>query len=599
MQKVIEIEINNIQLHLDTKFKLDDGKCITISGKNKDNPKMEVNGAGKSTLLEPLYVCFLGASARGCSLKKLITRGKQSGFAKVTLRDSDDKETVIKVDIHKGSSTKVSIWEDGNFRGDLHDLKSTVSFQYIQTDILGVSKQDLLDFFLISSESKGTFLSSTNSQKQKVISRFSESDKVDSWIIEVKENIKELREEEVRVERGIVSVKAKTEAYKDSISNIKLNCPKEIEDSTGKLKMANKYISDLEIKETGHLEDIRKANILIEDEKSAILEITNVNYEYKEELSKLNSEIRDLASNVSRGEDVLKKHHTCPKCSTKFTEKNKDLDLGEVQKYIVGAGIKIADIGKKVNKVKSLISVNETKIKSSSLDNLKRQVRAVETDIRDINTQLRSAHDRKQILQNSSSLQKTRKIDADREMERYRKLIEENNAKVNILEADALFIEDKITNCKFWVSEFFSFKMYLNQNTVKLIESKINKVLSRISDHEVIIKDTKQTATGDTKSEVNVLIDGNTYSEYSGGEKGRIDVASFVAFRELINAKSEKGLNFLCLDEALDRVDRLGIYSITDSLNNLGVTSLLVSQVQTTNENAINVERKNNVSKIT
>jgi len=54
----------------------------------------------------------------------------------------------------------------------------------------------------------------------------------------------------------------------------------------------------------------------------------------------------------------------------------------------------------------------------------------------------------------------------------------------------------------------------------------------------------------------------------------------------------------MCIDEALDRVDRLGIYSVTDSLNNLGVTSVLISQVKTSNEDSMTVVRENNESKI-
>jgi len=596
MQRVTLIELNNIGLHKSTTFAPKQGRCVAISGVNNDSLLSDANGSGKSTLLEPLFVCFVGTSSRGCSLKELINRSENQGWCAVHLVDSAGNNTKIRVDIFKSKSTKVSIWENDTFRGDLHDLKSTESFKYIQDEILDISKKDLLDFFLISSESKSTFLSSTASQKQAVISRFSESDVVDDWIEVVKSKIKFLKSKKDSIERDITSNRAKFDSYNDRKESLLVKLLEVEEKEQPSLDIEQAFFD----KNSNILSDIDTNLALLERKKEdAEVDLPNID----EKIHSLRTKEASYTANCNKGknmvqqsENALKTHHSCPKCSHKFDNSNNAIDVNKETKFIKEAKAKIDGILLKIKAIKDETNVLLTKRKkitsnigkiSVDCSNLKSQKREYAKLIQDSSVRLSN-------ITNSANI--TAKL-----IESISNDINDNKALIDNCEKSYIELSSKLNEVnadiirhEFWKVEYGNFKHFLNQNTIKLIEYKINDILKKISDYELKISD----RNANDKSEITVTIDESKYSTYSGGEKGRIDVSSFVAFRSLINEKSNKGLDFLSIDEAIDKVDKLGLFNITSNLNELGITSVVISHVKSVNEDSVTVQRENNIAKL-
>lgn len=74
-------------------------------------------------------------------------------------------------------------------------------------------------------------------------------------------------------------------------------------------------------------------------------------------------------------------------------------------------------------------------------------------------------------------------------------------------------------------------------------------------------------------------IDGGSFNKYSEGEKSRVNLANILAMHKLtnVNCVDDKGLDLLILDEILDACDEEGLSNMFNALNQLKITSLVVS----------------------
>ena len=75
-------------------------------------------------------------------------------------------------------------------------------------------------------------------------------------------------------------------------------------------------------------------------------------------------------------------------------------------------------------------------------------------------------------------------------------------------------------------------------------------------------------------------IDCGSYHKFSGGEKARLNLACILSLHTLTNSNCEdgKGLDFIIIDELLDKSDEMGMATYCEALNKLGQTALLITQ---------------------
>jgi DNA repair exonuclease SbcCD ATPase subunit len=602
MQRVVRVSVKNILLHKDSSLYIRQKGGISVYGENKDEVlHKESNGSGKTTIIEPFFVCFLGKTSRGCSLKKIIRRGEDSGVCEIEMVDDNNIVTIITVNIHKNKPTRCVISVNGEVLSYLLDMKIQHSFSYIQDTILGISAQDLSDFYLISSESKATFLSAGTSNKDSVISRFSNITEVDTWV----ENIKlKIKNKKIQIAEEQLCLSKSEGEYHTLCSIIERNNAiiSENTNSDTIVSDSKKRVEHYENLHSVALNSLRKIEIEIENYNDTnISQIDSKVRQYNDKVSELSSKNNELLGNISQAKFTLSNHHVCPKCSTKFTEKKSNLDLEKISKYISSANLvvnenlaKISAINLELNKEKA----NLTALRQEIIK-LKQQKSIKENEIREIKGYLDAY-----IKADSKILNEINAKNLFREsvIKSNEGLI--NNDLKNITEIKESLHESinnlnqQLQRLEFWKSEILEFKSFLSKNALLLIENSINAILTRISSHNLRISETKITTSGVEKKETNCFIDGFQYSEFSGGEKGRIDVASFIAFRELINSKSSNGLDILVIDEALDKVDRVGIYSIMKTLDSIGISSVVISHVKVDGENSVKVIRENDEAKL-
>lgn len=74
-------------------------------------------------------------------------------------------------------------------------------------------------------------------------------------------------------------------------------------------------------------------------------------------------------------------------------------------------------------------------------------------------------------------------------------------------------------------------------------------------------------------------VDCGSFDKFSEGEKARVNLANILALHKLtnVNCQDGKGLDLLVLDEILEACDAAGLANMFNALNNLQITSLVVS----------------------
>lgn len=132
---------------------------------------------------------------------------------------------------------------------------------------------------------------------------------------------------------------------------------------------------------------------------------------------------------------------------------------------------------------------------------------------------------------------------------------------------------------------FIQFKSYLANTKIAALGKVTNDFLQAIgSDIRILLSGYTPLKSGKVREKISVsLIRNNinygSFGKFSAGEAARVNLATILAMRQLINTNCEgnKGLDLLVLDEILEATDESGLASIFAALNQMGLTALIVS----------------------
>lgn len=133
---------------------------------------------------------------------------------------------------------------------------------------------------------------------------------------------------------------------------------------------------------------------------------------------------------------------------------------------------------------------------------------------------------------------------------------------------------------------FTLFKSYIARKKIDALSLIVNDFLEKIgSDIRLKLEGFTVTKTGKLRDKISVLvmrdgIDCGSYHKFSGGEKARLNLACILALHTLTNSNCEdgKGLDFIIIDELLDKSDEVGMATYCEALNKLNQTALLITQ---------------------
>lgn len=133
---------------------------------------------------------------------------------------------------------------------------------------------------------------------------------------------------------------------------------------------------------------------------------------------------------------------------------------------------------------------------------------------------------------------------------------------------------------------FTAFKSYIAKKKIDALSLIVNDFLEKIgSDIRLKLEGFTMTKTGKLRDKISVQvmrdgIDCGSYHKFSGGEKARLNLACILSLHTLTNSNCEdgKGLDFIIIDELLDKSDEVGMSTYCDAFNKLKQTALLITQ---------------------
>lgn len=613
------IHIKNLFGHVDTKYEFKQGVCTVIFGENRDDDDSDNNGAGKSTIFEGIAIALTGKSLRDIDKEVFINRHSESCEVEFYLENSTLNRTlgVIRKFFRGSKSTKVEVYEDGEQNTQLVSVNEA-NARVI--DLIGVTRDDLLRYFIISQDNRYQFFTAGDSEKKEVLNRITNADMINPILEKLSNDKKRLSADSNDISSQIGTYEGKLQFYREQRAEaIALDDNHEISEGEKQIKLNKDKIqfASAAVEEyTKKLESIKSSA-----DYALIGNLPDVS-ELEEKRKKIRSKIKSLEEQESEAEQIIKDLKAdisgaveCPECGHKFMpESNYDLTVKQAKKLIKETEENLESIRDLISKKKvRLRKVNES---IDEADQLEIKARRAKQNAKDAERDIEE--EKKNIERFNKRITEIEREIADiKKNSRSAKIVKQCDEKIKDVEHKIRDAKKKMSTMTEELSmvEYWSYYMgkngfatYLANRSVKIIEGITNSFLKKFrSSMTVEINGFKINKDGSVREKIDVLaVYKGKYAQnfmgYSGGERSRIFLASILGIQHLINLSAHgKGLDLLLLDESLGALDSRGVVNICNILNQLGVTVMMITQNVSNDVNISNkvlVVREDEVSKI-
>lgn len=609
--------------HEDSQFQFVNDKAVLIYGVNNSDEGQQSNGSGKSVILEAIAIALLGSTLRDeVTAKDLVMNGQLSAKVSLELFNTISQET-LRIERVIWSNTKSS--ELAIYINDvLHPVVSVNDGNSFILSKIGISKEDLLNFFLISKEKYTPFLSMSDKPKREMISRFSQADLIDPVFDSIKSEVLGHETEERSIQRTIDSSTGKLEVLNEQ--KLKLtNTDEELEkqNSIKELKRniviaSEENISfknrirglELDIKVTQ--DHITASNVSKSELQSKIDSYKANRDTIATQYNELNTELKDAITIQSQYEKDILSSVECPKCEHQFSISDSTLDIDKLKADKVELESVIDEIKADIEKItlqgQQLTESHQSiqleydrlgsEIKQLEQDNETRQreIRTLTSNIQNNDETVIYSKKKIEIIESGNDSTQLKEINIS--INSIQKELKDKNKEL-------LVVQQKKADSIEWIGNFNKFKIFLSNKAIGVVQVFANEYLSKMkSSLSLQIEGYKINKDGSLRDNITatVLRDGiicGSFGKFSSGERARINIALILSLQRLINMNSSTGGLDLCfLDEIIESVDSEGIYSIINSLNDLNQTIIVITHgsIDKAYPNIVLIEKTNGIS---
>lgn len=222
MWKLKSIEAENLCAFRSLAYTLQQGVTTLIFGNNKDNDSQQSNGAGKSALLECIAVGLTGSPLRKIRTEEIINdAAEQCRIILHLANDASNEELIIARSIpRKGASTVAcKLYRDGELVTTDEAVQHSVdAYNKYILEKLGITREELLNNFILSKYRYEDFLSSSDKEKKEIINRFSNGILVDEAIARVEEDIEPLSSEQQKIDLELAGIDGRIDMLQEQIA---------------------------------------------------------------------------------------------------------------------------------------------------------------------------------------------------------------------------------------------------------------------------------------------------------------------------------------------------------------------------------------------
>lgn len=610
------IVIDNLFAHKHSEYKFKNNQCTVIFGKNNTDRGMENNGAGKTTLLEGIAIALTNESLREVKKEAFINRDEEDCRIDFTLSNSvlKKKLRIIRQFFRSNKPVKIEVYENDVLNKQIVSVAEANKRIY---ELIGISREDLLRYFIISQDSRYTFFTASDGDKKEIMNRITSANMVNPVLEELSLRLKEKEAEykivsdevnELSTRKEILEEQAeelvKQDNTEEEVNELKDKIDEALSESDEADKLIKKYTSAIKLR----YEQIEA--ISVED----VTDLKKQRKNLKKEIEEVDDELEYCKLIKKKAQAVIDDIIVCPKCGEEITEKNElEITPEDARNLLNEADETIPKLEKKLRIKNKKLKALKDKIEEADraqeiIEGLEEEKAQYERKLRRKTEESKDLKDKIEKWENEIKTLKKKKKD-NKLLQSLKKQIEECQNGIDARSEAVDKFTEEIDMIRFWQFNMgrSGFVTYLANKSIKVIEGITNSFLKRFDvDLSVIINGFTILKSGEVREKIDVFVqsDGTTAETFkakSGGERGRVSLAGVLGIQHLINLSTNgKGLNLLCFDECFHGIDSKGQENIIKIFEKMGVTILMITQnvSETFNsENKLYVVKDRNIAR--
>lgn len=426
------------------------------------------------------------------------------------------------------------------------------------------------------------------------------SDKIDEIsekIVNLESELKDLEDEALEAQKSSDADKdkvdkkvSKLQTAIDDLDRVIVNLKEQAKELKRKQRDLNDSKEDLRVKLAGKVACPKCNHEFIVGEedfnvKEGAKEYKKLDKDIKlaaEDYDKIISEGKQVRADIEAKEHkqtvIRTKHRETCDVIRELNHKSEDLQI-KIKSYHVDidsckAKLKAVDVT-----IENYISECFNKI----INNIKSDIKENEDDISDLTVKIK--FDEGGIESLSQRLKDLKDSDGEDNIQAIKDKLKDVKKEKKRLVDDLETRAEKLNVYLQQEQYFIDFKTTLANSKIEDLQSVTNDFLESIgSDLRLELSGFKKLKNGKIREKITatILRDGivaGSYAKFSGGERARVALANILALSKLVNINCDegKGLDLLILDEIIEAVDGSGISNMLRTLNETGITCLVIS----------------------
>ena len=593
----VKIEMVNLFSHPHSQYEFKPGACTVIFGRNLSDRSLENNGAGKTTLFEAVCIALTGDSLRKIDKEVFINEEANQCDIVFEMYNAVLRQS-LRIERHfyrGGKSSRVELYENNKLNTQ---MTSVAECNKRILEMIGISREDLLRYYIISQDNHYTFFNATDGEKKEIMNRITSADMILPVIEEIDRRNADLQERRGDIQREVDKLTERKETLEEQAEELVsanddegaawTELEERAKEFDSKAEQARGAVRQLE---KDYVASVRQRDSMKCDEFK-IQEWEDKIRTKREEIDETEEQIVEC-SRIKREIDLFFAGKVvCPKCGETFVPNGKlKLSIPEAKKLYEQTEqneSKFYTILEQKKKNLKLYKDNKNKA-VEAVDVYRRADRAVQA----INVNLQNQRD---LVDSYVRRAEKARTDAKvlredvawkRQLEDLKNKIADTEKRLTARKKDLQPLDDELSLLKFWKYNMGrgGFQTYLANKSVSVIEGITNSYLERFGvDIRVRISGFKVLKNGDVREKIDVFVSKNgiewsAFMGKSGGERGRVTLAGVLGIQRLINLSTGgRGLDLLLFDECFHGMDSRGQENIIKVFEKMGSTIMVITQ---------------------
>ena len=495
---------------------------------------------------------------------------------------------------YRKKSAKAALYENDHLNTE---LTSVAEVDKRILELLGLSREDLLRYYIISQDRQYNFLTAPDATKKEILNRITNADMLQPVLDAIKADYKAATDRVAEYETKILTLDTRRETLEENLAELKANtsAAANIAGMTGLLEghikdaaalglQAKEIRAEFEAEKTKRGQFERQLEVAPNFEED--IAATEAKIDVARKARKKNRRVKEELELTLEG--VI----SCPKCGEQFIP-NSELNLtpDQVRSLIAQRERDDEQLAAEVKKAEKALEDLEEKQRdyeqvSAELTRVKRNMTAIRERADRLKRQMDETERRRADLAKRIEESK-RAADNDTSVKAAEAKIKTVKAEIKAAKAELADFRYLTESLSFWDFHMGKngFLTFLANKSLKVLEGMTNVYLEKFGlDVTVLINGFTMTKDGNVRDKIDVYIqpDGlnaDVYGIHSGAERGRVALASLIGLNRLINMSTDgRGLDMILLDEAFHGIDSMGQEHIIRTLENVGITSMMITQ---------------------